>query len=323
MQSSAEGGGAGSEVRRRLPASGRACRGTWDRLQDADKYINQALRYLDGMTERERYSTRGMYYRMTGDYQQCVKEYGELIARYAADVVGHNQRALCLTQLRDMRRAVDEMRQVVEHAAQSRDLPRQPGALRELRGRLPDRRNRKRGRSRSRTRMRMLAARVCPDWVRASCRKRRQTYQKLGDDRRARRLVRGVRSWRPGGAWKAVSADAVRILSEGAARGPGVQEYRSRRREVRGAWPMRSSSRGRNGAADRRRRKGADQQQGREDPVPGGARSSSRRTRLERGPAADRRASPRSCRPSRRRTPRSSKGRSPSKAATRAWRSSC
>ena len=83
-------------------------------LQDADRYINEALKYLDNMTERERLSTRGMYYRLTGDYQQCVKEYGELIARYAADVTGHNQRALCLTQLRDMRGAVDEMRQVVD-----------------------------------------------------------------------------------------------------------------------------------------------------------------------------------------------------------------
>jgi eukaryotic-like serine/threonine-protein kinase len=83
-------------------------------LQEADKYINEALKYLDGMTERERYSTRGFYYRLTGDYPQCVKEYGELIARYAADVTGHNQRALCLTQLRDLKGAVDEMRQIVE-----------------------------------------------------------------------------------------------------------------------------------------------------------------------------------------------------------------
>src|SRR4029453_1913178 len=36
-----------------------------------------------------------------------------LVARYAADVVGHNQRALCLSQLRDTRGAVDEMRRVV------------------------------------------------------------------------------------------------------------------------------------------------------------------------------------------------------------------
>jgi serine/threonine protein kinase/tetratricopeptide (TPR) repeat protein len=83
-------------------------------LQDSEKYINEALRYLDGMTERERFSTRGMFYRVTGDYQQCVKEYGDLIARFAADVIAHNQLALCSTQLRDLRRAVDEMRQVVD-----------------------------------------------------------------------------------------------------------------------------------------------------------------------------------------------------------------
>ena len=84
------------------------------KLQDAERYSNQALRYLDGMTERERYTVRGMYYRVTGDYPQCVKEYGELITRYAADVVGHNQLALCASKLRNMRTAVDEMRLVVK-----------------------------------------------------------------------------------------------------------------------------------------------------------------------------------------------------------------
>jgi len=83
-------------------------------LQDAQKYIDEALRHITGMTERERLTTRGYFYRVTGDYQQCVKEYGDLIARYAADVVGHNQLALCSSQLRDLRRAVDEMRQVVK-----------------------------------------------------------------------------------------------------------------------------------------------------------------------------------------------------------------
>jgi eukaryotic-like serine/threonine-protein kinase len=84
------------------------------RQQDAEKYINEALRYLDGMTERERFSARGMFYLITGDYQQCVKEYGDLIARYAADVVARNQLALCSSQLRDLRKAQDEMRHVVE-----------------------------------------------------------------------------------------------------------------------------------------------------------------------------------------------------------------
>ena len=83
-------------------------------LQDAEKYVKEALRYLDGMTERERYTTRGMFYKLTGDYQQCVKEYGYLIARYTSDVLARNNLALCSTLLRDMPRALDEMRRVVE-----------------------------------------------------------------------------------------------------------------------------------------------------------------------------------------------------------------
>ena len=84
------------------------------RHQDAEKYINEALKYLDGMTEREKLSTRAFYYRMTGDYQQCVNEYGQLTARYAADVIAHNNRALCSTKLRRMKEAVEEIRQVVQ-----------------------------------------------------------------------------------------------------------------------------------------------------------------------------------------------------------------
>ena len=90
------------------------------RLQDAEKYAGEALQYLDNMTERERYATRGYYANRTGDFQQCVTEYGDLIARYPADVPAHNQRAACLARLRDMRAAIDEMKQVVAI------LPNQP-----------------------------------------------------------------------------------------------------------------------------------------------------------------------------------------------------
>jgi tetratricopeptide (TPR) repeat protein len=83
-------------------------------LQDAEKYIKEALRYLDNMTERERYTTRGAFDFLSGDYQQCVKEYSDLIARYNADVAGHNNLALCLTYLRKMPEALNEMRRVVE-----------------------------------------------------------------------------------------------------------------------------------------------------------------------------------------------------------------
>ena len=70
--------------------------------QDAEKYIKEASSHLDGMTERERYTTRGLFYRVTGDYQQCVKEYGDLIARYAADVVGAQPSRAVLDVLRNM-----------------------------------------------------------------------------------------------------------------------------------------------------------------------------------------------------------------------------
>ena len=85
-----------------------------ERPDDADKYIKEALRYLDGMTERERFSVRGFYYRMIGDYQQCAKEYGDLIQRYSADAIARNGRAVCLVKLRNMREAVEEMRQIVQ-----------------------------------------------------------------------------------------------------------------------------------------------------------------------------------------------------------------
>jgi len=84
------------------------------RLQDAEKYATDAVKYLDAMTERERFQTRGNYAIRKGDYQQCVTEYGEMIKSFPADVVAHNQRAICLSNLRNMRGAVDEMRQVVQ-----------------------------------------------------------------------------------------------------------------------------------------------------------------------------------------------------------------
>ena len=81
--------------------------------QDAEKYINEAVRRVDRMTERERYRARGLYYAVTGDYRACVKEYGDLIAQYPADAAAHNNLALCLSYLRNIPRAVDEMRRLV------------------------------------------------------------------------------------------------------------------------------------------------------------------------------------------------------------------
>jgi tetratricopeptide (TPR) repeat protein len=80
------------------------------------------------MTERERYRTRGMYYMLTNDDQQCAKEYGELVARYKADASARNNLALCLTHLRQMDEAVQHMQQVVS-ILPNRPLYRQNLAL--------------------------------------------------------------------------------------------------------------------------------------------------------------------------------------------------
>jgi tetratricopeptide (TPR) repeat protein len=80
-------------------------------LQDAATYIQQASDHLASMTQRERLRTRGFAAELRGNYQQCAEEYGELIARYYADASARNNRAVCLTQLRQMRQALDEIRQ--------------------------------------------------------------------------------------------------------------------------------------------------------------------------------------------------------------------
>ena len=85
-----------------------------DRQDDANKYVKEALRYLDAMTDREKFATRGFFYTLTGDNQQCAKEFGESLVRYPADNSARNQRAGCLVALRRLREATDEMRQAVK-----------------------------------------------------------------------------------------------------------------------------------------------------------------------------------------------------------------
>jgi serine/threonine protein kinase/tetratricopeptide (TPR) repeat protein len=80
--------------------------------QDASKYIQEALRYPE--TERELFSARGLYHRLTGNYRECVKDYGALVTRFPADTLGHAQRSVCLAKLRDMRGAIEEMQQAAK-----------------------------------------------------------------------------------------------------------------------------------------------------------------------------------------------------------------
>ena len=81
--------------------------------QEGEKYIKLALEHIDRMTDREKGRTRGLYFLLHGDQQKCVEEYATLISRFPSDSVAHNNLALCSTQLRNMPKAIEEMRQAV------------------------------------------------------------------------------------------------------------------------------------------------------------------------------------------------------------------
>jgi tetratricopeptide (TPR) repeat protein len=66
------------------------------------------------MDEGDRLTTRGMFFRLTGDYGQCEKEYHAMIVRYPMSVVGYNQRALCLAALHRPGEAVADIRRAVD-----------------------------------------------------------------------------------------------------------------------------------------------------------------------------------------------------------------
>jgi eukaryotic-like serine/threonine-protein kinase len=78
------------------------------------KSMKIAMEHVDRMTERERYRNRGLYYLTTGNWQNCVQEYRQLITQYPADRVGQNNLASCYTQLRNAPKAVEAAQHAVE-----------------------------------------------------------------------------------------------------------------------------------------------------------------------------------------------------------------
>jgi tetratricopeptide (TPR) repeat protein/predicted Ser/Thr protein kinase len=84
------------------------------RPSDAIKYMNLAMQNVDRMTEREQYRNHGLYYLTTGDWQNCVQQYTELVKRYPADRVGQNNLASCYVQLREAPEALAAAKSAVE-----------------------------------------------------------------------------------------------------------------------------------------------------------------------------------------------------------------
>lgn len=84
------------------------------REQDAEKYNKEAITHIDRMTERERYRTRASLYLRLGDYKKCVEEYGDLLAKYPADTGAYNNMAICSTKLRQLPKALAEVKKATE-----------------------------------------------------------------------------------------------------------------------------------------------------------------------------------------------------------------
>jgi eukaryotic-like serine/threonine-protein kinase len=84
-----------------------------ERPKEAEKYAREAVRLVGRMTEREKYRARGLLYMSTGEYDLCLKEFGDMLQRYAADVVALNNVAYCQSQLRRISDAVTSLRRAV------------------------------------------------------------------------------------------------------------------------------------------------------------------------------------------------------------------
>ena len=84
------------------------------RQKEGMEYYKQALTKIDGMSEREKYRTRGAYYLHAREPQKALEEFDKLVALYPADSAGIANLALAHFYLRDMPKALENGRHAVE-----------------------------------------------------------------------------------------------------------------------------------------------------------------------------------------------------------------
>ena len=77
------------------------------RRQEAEDYFKQALKLLDGMTDREKYRTRSAYFLHTQNPVKAREELEALVAQFPADSTALNNLAVASWQSRDMARALE------------------------------------------------------------------------------------------------------------------------------------------------------------------------------------------------------------------------
>jgi tetratricopeptide (TPR) repeat protein/predicted Ser/Thr protein kinase len=82
--------------------------------EDAVNYMKLAMQHEDNMTDREKYRDRGLYYLTTGEWQNCVQEYTQLVTLYPADRVGQNNLSICYEQIRNAPKALEAAQQAVK-----------------------------------------------------------------------------------------------------------------------------------------------------------------------------------------------------------------
>ncbi len=83
-------------------------------LEQATKYYEKAMPFLDQMTEREKFRTRGGYYFVNRNYRKAIEEYGALMRQFPMDLAAYVNLPLAYFYARDMRRAFEEGRKAVE-----------------------------------------------------------------------------------------------------------------------------------------------------------------------------------------------------------------
>jgi tetratricopeptide (TPR) repeat protein len=77
------------------------------RRQEAEEYFKQALKLLDGMTDREKYRTRSAYFLHIQNPVKAREELEALVAQFPADSTALNNLAVASWQSRDMSRALE------------------------------------------------------------------------------------------------------------------------------------------------------------------------------------------------------------------------
>ena len=103
------------------PALGRAHAGmgaayqALGRHDEAEASYREALKYLDRMTERERYRTLGGYYLgVARNYEKAIENFETLVRLFPADNAGHANLALASLYVHDLDRAVSEGLKAIE-----------------------------------------------------------------------------------------------------------------------------------------------------------------------------------------------------------------